>query len=117
MPRGGKREGAGRKPGTVTKAKRELAELAKDHAEAALNTLVAIHKNDGQPASARVSAATAILDRAYGKPPQETKLTVEKRSAVDWSRDELVAFLDNARNGGSGVAKANGRDPGPDSVH
>lgn len=75
MARGGKREGAGRKVGAVTAAKRELAEMAKDHAEAALETLVSIHKSGTEPASARVSAANAILDRAYGKPPQSLEHT------------------------------------------
>ena len=69
MTRGGARPGAGRKKGKVGKAKRELAEMAKEHAEAALLTLVEIATGDCA-ASARVSAATAILDRAYGKPPQ-----------------------------------------------
>jgi len=53
----------------VGKVKRELAEMAKEHADAALLTLVEIATGDGA-ASARVSAATAILDRAFGKPPQ-----------------------------------------------
>ena len=69
MKRGGARPGAGRKRGKVGKAKRALAEMAKEHAEAALRTLVEIATGDGA-ASARVSAATAILDRAYGRPPQ-----------------------------------------------
>jgi len=69
MSRGGARPGAGRKRGKLGKAKRELAEMAKDHAETALLTLVEIATGDGA-ASARVSAATAILDRAYGKPRQ-----------------------------------------------
>ena len=67
MTRGGARPGAGRKKGKVGEAKRELAAMAKQHAEAALHTLVEIATGDGA-ASARVSAATAILDRAYGKP-------------------------------------------------
>jgi hypothetical protein len=67
--RGGKRTGAGRKPGAVSKAKRDLAEMAKGHAPAALRTLVAIAAK-GESESARVSAATAILDRGYGKPMQ-----------------------------------------------
>lgn len=69
MTRGGARPGAGRKKGKVSKAKRELAEMAKEHAEAALLTLVDVASGDCA-ASARVSAAIAILDRAYGKPPQ-----------------------------------------------
>ena len=36
--------GAGRKKGKVSKAKRELAEMAKEHAEDALLTLVEIAK-------------------------------------------------------------------------
>ena len=69
MAKGGTRPGAGRKKGKVGEAKRALAEMAKEHAEAALLTLVEIATGDCA-ASARVSAATAILDRAYGRPPQ-----------------------------------------------
>ena len=69
MARGGTRPGAGRKRGRVGEVRRALAEMAKEHAEAALRTLVEIAAGDGA-ASARVSAATAILDRAYGRPPQ-----------------------------------------------
>lgn len=69
MAHGGKREGAGRKTGVVSQAKRDLADMAKDHAETALNVLVSIAKA-GESEGARVSAANAILDRAYGKPPQ-----------------------------------------------
>ena len=44
-----------------------LAELARGHAEAALDALVEIAVEGGSEA-ARISAANAILDRAYGKP-------------------------------------------------
>lgn len=44
-----------------------LAELARGHAEAALDALVEIAIEGGSEA-ARISAANAILDRAYGKP-------------------------------------------------
>ena len=69
MARGGARPGAGRKKGKVGQAKRELAEMAKEHAEAAMLTLVEVASGECA-ASARVSAAIAILDRAYGKLPQ-----------------------------------------------
>lgn len=72
--RGGKRPGAGRKPGKVGAAKRALSEMAKDHAEAALKALADIVLG-GESEAARVSAATAILDRAYGKPPQSLDLS------------------------------------------
>ena len=84
MSRGGARPGAGRKKGKVGEAKRELAEMAKEHAEAALLTLAEIATGDGA-ASARVSAATAILDRAYGKPTQ----VLENSTESNWFQDLL----------------------------
>lgn len=72
--RGGARPGAGRKPGKVSQAKRELAAMAKDHAEAALLVLVNIANSVKAPAAARVSAASAILDRGYGKPMQAVEV-------------------------------------------
>lgn len=65
---GGARAGAGRKPGALGKAKKELMEAAKEHAPDALGVLVEIAKDKAAPHSARVSAASAILDRGYGKP-------------------------------------------------
>lgn len=65
---GGARKGAGRKPGAVSRAKKDLAEAAKAHAEDALAVLVEIAKDSEAPHSARVSAANAIIDRGYGKP-------------------------------------------------
>ena len=70
MGYGGKREGAGRPKGKVSAAKRDIAEKAKKHGEAALAVLVAIAQNEEEPAASRVSAANALLDRGYGKPIQ-----------------------------------------------
>jgi hypothetical protein len=67
---GGKREGAGRPKGQVSEAKRQISEEAKEHGQAALNALLDVMANPEEPASARVSAANAILDRGYGKPQQ-----------------------------------------------
>ena len=74
MAHGGKREGAGRKPGQTTAAKRALMDMAKDHATEALATLVEIAKDKTAAPAARVSAAVAILDRGYGKPTQAVNL-------------------------------------------
>lgn len=70
MTHGGKRASAGRPPGKVSKAKRELADMAKDHCADALAVLVEVMTDVTAPHSARVSAANGILDRGYGKPPQ-----------------------------------------------
>lgn len=74
MAHGGKRPGAGRKPGAVSKAKRQLSEMAKGFAPAALKTLEEIAAS-GASDAARVSAAIAILDRAYGRPPQNLEVS------------------------------------------
>ena len=71
MARGGFREGAGRPSGSTNKScpeqSQRLSELAKTHTEAALETLVDVARN-GRTDAARVSAANALLDRAYGRP-------------------------------------------------
>ena len=60
--------------------------MAKEHAEAALLTLVEIAQGNNA-ASARVAAATAILDRAFGKPAQAVA-----HSAI--TEDPLKRLLD-----------------------
>jgi len=78
--RGGARPGAGRKPGQVGQAKRALAERAAEHSDAALSVLAEIMQDRKTAPSARIAAATAILDRAHGRPttlapePQEDRL-------------------------------------------
>lgn len=76
--RGGKRPGAGRPKGARDKATREqgatLGEMARAHTAAALKTLAAIAKS-GESEAARVSAANALLDRGYGRPPQSLELS------------------------------------------
>lgn len=71
--RGGRREGAGRPKGRVSRAtpsqKATLSELAREHTTVALNVLVDVAKK-GESESARVAAANALLDRGYGKPRQ-----------------------------------------------
>lgn len=74
MAHGGKRPGAGRPKGSVNKATKEagaaLSELARQHTESAINTLVEVCNDKRAPHSARVTAANGLLDRGYGKPAQ-----------------------------------------------
>ena len=91
MSRGGFRKGAGRPAGSINKSSpaqtERLSELAKTYTEEALETLVDVARN-GRTDSARVAAANAILDRAYGKCPttQETSVMTELPKVI-----ELVA--------------------------
>lgn len=76
--RGGKRPGAGRKKGAKDKAtieqKATLEELARSHTDTAVNVLVQVAQASESDA-ARVSAASAILDRGYGKARQAVEHT------------------------------------------
>jgi hypothetical protein len=53
-------------PKTLT----EIRSLARSHTRTAINVLVGIMRSKDATAPARVSAANAILDRGWGKPPQ-----------------------------------------------
>jgi hypothetical protein len=67
--RGGPRPGAGRPKGRKNAATLEIEAAAKAHANDALKALLHVAQKS-QNDSARVAAATAILDRAYGRPRQ-----------------------------------------------
>jgi hypothetical protein len=75
--RGGKREGAGRPKGAVSKATADIKAAASEYSQSALTTLAEIMGNAQSPAAARVAAANAILDRAHGKPKQSVELEGE----------------------------------------
>jgi hypothetical protein len=51
---------------TTSKAAAEIAALARKHSRAAIRTLAQIMKQADGPATARVSAAQALLDRGWG---------------------------------------------------
>jgi hypothetical protein len=54
----------------VAKGSTEIRSLARAHTESALKVLAGIMNQDDAPHAARVSAATALLDRGWGKPTQ-----------------------------------------------
>ena len=57
-------------PGGRPKLDARVRELAQAQTENAIATLVRVMENGKSPAAAKVSAATAILDRGWGKPVQ-----------------------------------------------
>lgn len=74
--------------------------MARDHAEAALNTLVTIATDGKAPAAARVSAASAVLDRGYGKPPQFTTGDAGAfKRATELTDDELADIASRGSRG------------------
>jgi len=80
---GGKRDGAGRPAGSKNRSTSDqnerLTELAKSHSELALKVLVDVAVK-GKTDAARVSAANALLDRAYGRPSTHQNLAILERS-------------------------------------
>jgi hypothetical protein len=65
--------------------------LAREHTSTAIDTLVHIMSDKRASAAARVSAACAVLDRAYGKPTQHFE-NIEK-PVREMSDAELMARI------------------------
>jgi hypothetical protein len=54
----------------MSKTITEIRSLARSHTRTAINALVGVMKSKDATHAARVSAATAILDRGWGRPVQ-----------------------------------------------
>jgi hypothetical protein len=59
-----------------------VRDMARAHTETAIKTLIGICNDPKATAPARVSAATAILDRAWGKPTQPTEISGPDGGAI-----------------------------------
>lgn len=64
------KKGQSGNPGGRPKGLDDVKEVAREYTSKALSVLVEIACSKRSPAAARVSAATAILDRGWGKPAQ-----------------------------------------------
>lgn len=70
MPRGGKREGAGRKPGLVTVLERRLITSKHQEAEFAFALFVAVMRGEVVATAEQLFAAKTVMERVWGKPKQ-----------------------------------------------
>jgi len=97
MAKGGKRPGSGRPKGSQSRATAEarakISERAKEYTDEALQALADILKSQNAPAAAKVSAATALLDRGYGKPVQSTELSGPDGGPVQTDGTISVQFV------------------------
>lgn len=111
MSRGGKRTGAGRRSGSkgriTVELKATLTETAKAYTVQALQALADVLVNPKAPAAAIVSAANSMLDRGWGKPPQQLEHTGAQGGPIQVSdaRERLEHIIDRTAAEG---AKANG---------
>jgi len=78
------------RPKVVLDDGRTLSDLAKEHTARAIETLVNVLGSNVAPEAAKVSAATALLDRGWGRPRQDVGLDVKSDEAV-------AALLEDAR--------------------
>jgi hypothetical protein len=83
---GGAREGAGRPPGRANVATRALkatlSEMAREHTQEALETVLQVMR-EGDTDAIRLAAANIVLDRGYGRPQAALEVTGAPGPA-DW---------------------------------
>ncbi|WP_293921820.1 hypothetical protein [Sphingobium sp. UBA5915] len=72
---------AGRSP-TVMPDGRTLTDVAREHTLEAVNCLVAMVADEKAPHAAKVSAATALLDRGWGRPRQDLGVDIKSDASV-----------------------------------
>ena len=72
----------------------DLKDLARQHTQSALETLVEIMGDDDAPANARLTAANSLLDRGWGKATTHTEISVDIYDRM--STDELIAFISDS---------------------
>ncbi len=83
----------------MAKAKADIRSLARSHTESAIKVLGSIMNQKTAPASARVAAAVALLDRGWGKPAQYLEHTGKAGGPIqvdDLSTTEMarrIAFV------------------------
>jgi hypothetical protein len=86
--RGGRRPGAGRRPGQLNKRTTEAIKFMGPVGERAIGVLVSAMEDTRVPWSCRIQAASLICDRAFGRAPQSVSLEVTRR-LNDLTLDEL----------------------------
>jgi hypothetical protein len=103
-------KGVSGNPGGRPRRNAELTELARQHTAAALDALIKIAKT-GKSESARVAAASCLLDRGWGKPRQSLEHTGSDGAPIQFgfkdipedlsklSDDELDALANKISNG------------------
>lgn len=88
-------------PGGRPKIVGHVRDLARTHTDKAINALVEIVSNGDAPPAARVSAATSLLDRGWGKPSQPVGGAEDLppiKSERELTEAQLIAIASGAAN-------------------
>lgn len=84
-----------------------VRELAKQHTEEAIETLVVIMRDASQPGRARSAAAESLLNRAWGAPTQHMEMDARVEDLTPYTDEELLArwqyHVDDKRKREKGV--------------
>ena len=84
---------------TRTKDGRTLSELAREHTEEAVETLLEVMRDKDAPAAARNGAASHILDRGWGRPQQTVAIeTQEENLDLSGMNDEQLEAIETIRS-------------------
>ena len=116
-------------PGGRPRGEGDIRELARKHTSSAVRTLAAIMNDASAAPSARVGAASALLDRGWGRPAQTINANLDANKPMVDERllasmgdllDKFVAEPENKRE--TGVAPiidgpAQGDSPASSATH
>ena len=89
------RKGQSGNPSGRPKLPRDLVAAAKAHSVEMLDVLITLARDANTPPSARITAATAVLDRGHGKPT--VSIETRRRDLSDLSDAELEAIIRGSR--------------------
>lgn len=67
----------------------EIRDIARKHTDSAIATLVTVMNDAEASASARVGAATALLDRGWGRPAQTIDANINSQDALSAVLQEI----------------------------
>ena len=84
-------KGQSANPGGRSKALRAVEALAREHTEDAIKALAEVCTSKKAPAAARVSAASALLDRGHGKARQTVDLNTNAADLPDDALQRRIA--------------------------
>ena len=93
------KKGQSGNPGGKSKERESLAEIARNATPEALRTMITIMRSEKASFAVRAYCADKIIDRAYGKPPQQNNVFVgtAQRNISQLSDQELLEIIERGR--------------------